>query len=122
MIKKVTQKYVKSLEWKPEPHTIGFDNVGDWYMYYVDGHPAGTLCVTDKNRCKYICSCYTHPDYRRRGILLSLIKYVCIIYSGSPITAHCLKSSKRVFEKAGFEHYNTVYWKHGTQYYMRKEA
>lgn len=119
MIKIVSKEEVQKRKFGPEPHTVQFNDDGVWYAYLYAGKIESVLCVSDKHGGKYISSCYTSPEYRKRGLQSSLIMRVCEDYPESKIIAHCLQSSKRVFEGCGFYCYKTVNYKYGTQYFMR---
>lgn len=123
-ILRVTLEQIKERNFKPEKHTVAFlDDADEWYGYIVGGKIRSVLGVSNRHGGKYIQSCYTEPEYRRRGLLCSLISYVCDLYNDdNKMIVHCLASSKGAFEACGFEHYRTVYFKHGTQWFMKKEA
>lgn len=120
MIKIVSKKEVQECGFKPEPHTVQFTDDGNWYAYLYGDRIVSVLCVSDKHGGKYISSCYTLPEYRKRGLQSMLITQVCEDYPNQKIIAHCLASSMKVFAGCGFEHYKTIEYKHGTQYFMWK--
>ena len=123
MIKSVSLNEIKSCNFRPEPHTVSFDaDVQEWFAYVLGDKIVSVLGVSDRHGGKYISSCYTLPEYRKRGLLSMLILEVADRYKGQKIIAHCLKSSRDIFAKCGFTHYRTVEYKHGTQYFMKKEA
>ena len=114
---RTTKQEVRQTGFKPEKHTVAFIGDGDWYCVKDNGRIVACLCMCDKNYGIQMDELYTHPDYRGRGIMSQLIKYVCDeIYAGKKITAHCLKSSKNIVEKAGFRLKNIVEFKYGTQW------
>ena len=122
MIERVSVDEVKACGFKPEPHTVAFDGADEWFAYRVGENIAAVLGVSDRHGGKYISSCYTAPEYRRRGLQSMLVLYVCELYPNCKKIAHCLDSSKHIFEQCGFQHYRTVYYKYGTQYFMKREA
>jgi GNAT superfamily N-acetyltransferase len=127
IIEQVSFDEIKACRFKPEPHTVSFvgkaDAADTWYAYKVSGKIAGCISVADKHGGKYIGSVYTDFPYRRRGIAEAMIRFVAdSLYPKNKCIAHCLITSKRIFEKCGFIHYKTVYYKHGTQYFEKREV
>lgn len=115
---------VKRCGFKPAPHTVSFvkEDGAVWYAYKIDGQIAGVLTVANKHGGRYIGTVYVDYPYRNRGIATKMVKYIIAQeYPFDKCIAHCLISSRRIFERLGFEHYRTVDYKHGTQYFMRLE-
>lgn len=127
VIEMVAPDEVKACGFKPEPHTVSFTGAADpgdtYYAYKIDGRIAGVLTVANKHGGKYIGKVFTDFPYRGRGIATKLIKYIIMQeYPGEKFIAHALITSKRIFERLGFECYKTVPFKHGTQYFMKMEV
>ena len=123
-IKAVDFDIVKQCGFKPFSHTVEFvyDPKDTWYAYCVDGNIAAVISVSQKHGGMYIGVVYTDYPYRRKGIAEKLIRFVTeVLYPDSVFVTHALVTSKRIFEKCGFEHYRTVAFKYGTQYFMRLE-
>lgn len=115
---------IKACNFKPEPHTVqfNFDEKNEWFAYKVDGDIVAVLSIARKHGGMYIGSLFTDFPYRRNGIAEKLIRFATdILYPCDKFICHALISSKRIFEKCGFVHYKTVYFKHGTQYFMKLE-
>lgn len=122
MIKMVSLEEIKACGFKPEPHTVAFGgDVEEWFAYTLGDKIVSVLGVSDRHGGKYISSCYTLPEYRRRGLLSMLILEVIDRYEGQKLVSHCLESSKDIFARCGFMCYKTVNYKHGTQYFMRRD-
>lgn len=125
MIEVVSFDDVRACHFKPEPHTVSlskYDPRETWYAYKIDGKIVSVMSVSEKHGGIYIGEMYTIPEYRRRGLNSLMIMNVCEMYPNRKKIAHCLNTSKKIMEGCGFVHYKTVYYKHGTQYYMKKEA
>lgn len=126
VIERVPFSDIKACKFKPEAHTVQFVN-GDandeWFAYKVNGKIVACISVANKHGGKYIGSVFTDFPYRKQGIAAKLIRFVsCELYPREKCLAHCLITSKRIFESCGFVHYKTVYYKHGTQYFVKREA
>ena len=120
MIRKSSKEEVKNCGFNPEAHTVGFSMDGDYYVYELGQKIVSTIRVRTVNGKKLIEGVYTSPQYRHRGIMHLLLNHVINVeYPNDTLFAHCLISSKRIFEDCGFVHYHTVFYKHGTQYFMR---
>lgn len=123
-IKAVKKEYVQSMKWKPEPHTVALKDDGEWWGIFDDSENLmGVVCVSNKHNGKYFSETYTAPEYRNKGYCSMLISYLAKnIYPNDLLIAHCLKSSKHCFQLAGFKQYNFREFKHGNQYFMKREV
>ena len=121
MIKEITKQDIALANFKPESHTVAFSDEGDWIGYYVGNKLVGVLCVCDRHGGKYISSCFTQKEFRSIGVMTSLVKYVIMKYPTDILIAHCLISSRNIFKKLDFIEYKCVNYRHGTQYFMRRD-
>lgn len=122
-IARINLSDVKACHFKPEAHTVSLKDDGEWWAMLDEGKIVSVLCVSDKHGGKYFSENYTEPDYRGKGLFTTLLDVVANkVYNDCYKVAHCLIASKGCYKRCGFELFNTRYFKHGTQYYMRKEA
>lgn len=121
MIRRTSREEVAQQGFRPEEHTTAFNYDGDWWCYQYGDRVVAVLCVRMVSKKFIITSVYTLPEFRGRGIMHNLVDFVSnSVYEQNTIYAHCLISSKRIFEDCGYLHYHTVPYKHGTQYFMKK--
>lgn len=121
MIRRCTKSEIADCQFHPEPHTTWFGYDGDWWCYEYGGRIVACIVVRNVRNKNVVAGVYTLPEYRRRGIMHQLIDYVTnVAYAGQDMYAHCLISSKRVFEDCGYVHYRTTPYPHGAQYSCRR--
>lgn len=123
-IRKVTLEQVQACGFKPEPHTVAFkESEGQYYALLMEDEIASVLRVRLKGKTLYVGEVYTAPKWRKKGLCRTLVDMVTNeIYSGYRMTAHCLQSSKRIFERCGYVQYSQRDFPHGTQYWMKREG
>lgn len=122
-IKTMTRENVMNLGFKPEPHTVSLKDKGIWYCLCKDDEILSLLCIRKQRNELYIGEVYTPPKHRRKGYFTVLTKYVVDkIYPNYSVSVHCLEASKRGFEKAGFKQYTFREFKHGNQWWLRREG
>ncbi len=96
-IARTTLKEVRAANLKPEKHTVMFVNEGDWYCVRDGGKIVAVCCMLKRHYGLCLASLYTLPEYRGRGLMTQLVRYVCdTAYAGKKIYAHCLAASKNI--------------------------
>lgn len=113
---------VQAYNFQPEPHTVAFTDYGVWFGYEVDGKVVAVACVCDKKTGKYVSQCFTQKEFRGNGYLTILLNHICEVYANYGLKAHCLASSRKIFEKAGFVCTSVRPFKYGTQWHMKLEV
>lgn len=122
MICRVSKDDVRACGFDPEPHTTSFGYDGDWLAYKVGDRIVSVLVVRKVAGKNIVSGCYTLPEFRGRGLMHLLVDYISHedeVYKGQRMFAHCLISSKHIFEDCGYVYYRTVNYKHGAQHFMR---
>lgn len=121
-IVEMTLAEVQACNFHPEPHTVALKDYGAWFGYEVDGQVVAVACVCDKKTGKYVSECFTLKEFRGKGYLTAILKHICELYANCGLKAHCLASSRNVFEKAGFVCTAIRPFKYGTQWHMKLEG
>lgn len=123
-VKKISKEVVRDQGWKPEPHTVSLKDDGEWWGCVDDeGRLLSVVCVSDKHGGKYFSETYTPPGFRNRGFCSVLLGFLAKTeYKNELLIAHCLKASFNCYKSAGFNLFNIRKFKHGDQYFMKREV
>ena len=114
---------IKACGFKPEPHTVAFQDEGNWFAVKNGEKIVSCLCVKQMKNTLCMSNLYTLPEYRHRGIMTKLVDFVVNkVYAGRKMEAHCLKASREIVLAAGFHVESVVYFKHGTQWRMKRDG
>ena len=122
-IEKVDNKEILDCHFEIDPHTVRLTDKGIWYALKVSGKIASVLCIRVQRHELYIGEVFTDKKFRGNGYFTTLCDYVVNqVYPGFSVSTHALKASKGGFERCGFKQYAYREFKHGNQWWLRRDG
>lgn len=126
VVKRVPFEVIADLKLKPEPHTVilNKDKPGGIWWVLCDEHDCilSIVCVVCRKNEVHFARTFTPVEYRNNGYATALIGYLSKhVYPNDKLTAHCLPASVSCYTIAGFQCVAIKEFKHGVQYYMRRD-
>ena len=122
-IEKTTEAEIQSCHFDIDEHTVRLTDKGTWYALKKDGVIVSVLCIRVQRNELYIGEVFTDKQHRGKGYFTMLCKYVVDeIFPGISVSTHALKASKNGFERCGFKQYAFRHFKHGDQWWLRRDG